>query len=476
MGATHTHGFDCACCRVSFPTLDELVSHACLAVGTAATEAGTAATASGAAATASGAAAATASGTAAATASGTAAATASGTVATAAGIKRPVESLALKEDDRGGSKSESVPHMVVLVQVEGDVRTKPQVGSTARQEPLFVSQAGGQYDFPHRDQGGLGPLDQAVYVSEEVEIETEESLDVIRLELSEADIHFAGSNGQATFAADVAQNLQQSNAEGMNHVVQPSLDRLETIPRRCGVIKEKAAYLQQLREEEKEARRRMETAKETAAPHPTRPDVKSIIERYTKRTSRRSRTERRGEHGKTHSSTVVQAEVTSKESKGGQAKAHYSPSVPAEMTSKEDTSGSERYVCRTKERREREVKAETGQNLLTKRAMVLENPRTFLDVQSVLVEPAEGPISVGTDLCASETVESVPGRRAAKSQPSVISCLECGKDFAKRSSLLFHQGKPLEGSSPVPLLFLKNLLFRKPIIYITFFSYFKLIY
>jgi hypothetical protein len=84
--------------------------------------------------------------------------------------------------------------------------------------------------------------------------------------------------------------------------------------------------------------------------------------------------------------------------------------------------------------------------------MVLEKDKTFLDVQSVLMEPAEGPRSVGTDLCASETVESaiVSGRRAAKSQPSVISCLECGKDFAKRSSLLFHQGKPLKESSPVP--------------------------
>jgi hypothetical protein len=474
MGAAHTHGFDCACCRVSFPTLDELVSHACLAVGTAATDAGTAATASGAATTASGAAAATASVTAAATASGTAAATASGTAATAAGIKRAVESsLAQKEDDRGWSKSESVPHMVVLVQVEGDVLTKPQVGSTPRQEPLFVSQAGSQYNYSDREQGGLGPLDQAVYVSEEVEIETEESLDVIRLELSEAEIHFGGSNSQTAFAADGAQKLLQGNAEGMNHVDQPSLDRLETIPRRCGVIKEKAAYLQQLREEKEEARRRMETSKETAAPHPARPDVKSIIESYTKRTSRRSRTERRSEHGKTHSSTVVQNEVTSKESKGGQAKAHSSPAVhaevtskeskgghakahsstavPAEVTLKEDTYGSERYVRRSKERREREVKAETGQNVLTKKAMVLEKDRTFLDVQSVLMEPAEGPRSVATVLCASETVESaiVSGRRAAKSQPSVISCLECGKDFAKRSSLLFHQGKPLEGSSPV---------------------------
>jgi hypothetical protein len=386
-------------------------------------------------------------------------------------MKRAVEStLARKEDDGGGSKSESVPHMVVLVQVEREVVTKPQVGSTARQETLFVSQAGGQYDFPHREQGGLGPLDQAVYVSEEVEIETEESLDVIRLELSEAEIHFGGSNSQTTFAADVAQ--KQGNAEGVNSLVQPSLDRLETIPRRCGVIKEKAAYLQQLREEEEEARRRMETSKETAAPPPTRPDVKSIIERYTKRTSRRSRTERRGEHGKKHSSTVVQnevtskenkgghakahsstavqAEVTSKESKGGQAKAHSSTAVQVEVPSKEDTSESERYVRRTKERREREVKAETGQNVLTKIAMVLEKDRTFLDVQSVLVEPAEDPKSVGTDLCAAETVESVPGRRAAKSQPSVISCLECGKDFAKRSSLLFHQGKPLKESSPVP--------------------------
>jgi hypothetical protein len=99
------------------------------------------------------------------------------------------------------------------------------------------------------------------------------------------------------------------------------------------------------------------------------------------------------------------------------------------------------------------VKAETGQNLLTKKAMVFEKNKTFLDVQSVLVETAEGPISVGTDLCATETVESVPGRRAAKPQPSVISCLECGKDFAKRSSLLFHQGKPLEESSPVPYLY-----------------------
>jgi hypothetical protein len=122
------------------------------------------------------------------------------------------------------------------------------------------------------------------------------------------------------------------------------------------------------------------------------------------------------------------------------------------VTSKEDASESERYVRRTKERREREVKAETGQNLLTKKAILFEKQVTFLDVQSVLVKPAEGPISVGTDHCSAETVESVPGRRAAKSQPSVISCLECGKDFAKRSSLLFHQGKPLEGSSPVPYL------------------------
>ena len=320
---------------------------------------------------------------------------------------------------------------------------------------------GGQLDQPC---GGL------VYVSEEVEIRSEESHGAMRLTIVEA-----------TEDEDTSSSVSKpiySYLKSPSKSPDQSVSSLKELPRRRGVIQQTAVYLKQLRDKEEMLRgNELQTkslplrqsssssprlAKPVTSPNKkttfARPDVKSIIESYTMQRRRksnrvRSRPEKPGEFA-TSQPPIVNSSPT------GDAAANDPRNTEVENEStgmlRNEKSGGTVIV------KETEVSVVDGESQNLEYALLQHIEET---VHVVVGDQHQGEESDSQRNCSRvhitnqlesadvvqpiESIAACPavvvvGVQPAVRQPTPWSCTKCEKTFAKKSSLLFHQGKPTE--------------------------------
>ena len=399
-----------------------------------------------------------------------------------------------KEIVAAGNASRDVtelqPHVLILVEVDREGTVSHEEGVSC-EGPLFsqdqrnLHSDGGGHDWGptlhcgqalQADQSPLdgqeallgGELEQVVYVSEEVEVETENNLDTIHL--------LADRSGEEKVEANATGVPYHLGNIGSETSQEEPFVQYGLPPRRIGVIQEKAVYLRQLQEEEaahrlqqqqnssleqlavqdlapaRQPAMRSEAIESVGAPRMVRPDVKSIIERYTKRHDRKRSL--RGKETKAETSADIQPPVTA--NRPGITLAENNDNSVGEL--KGEAVGMVVIVSpeRCGERNggkpgsRKDAEGHQTSQTATGSASWVPSPKKTQTV--IPLKYVEGVNAADMAECTATLASSRENSTAADvateyasqtSAAAVLMCPECGKSFAKKSSLLFHKGTAL---------------------------------